>query len=349
MKNIRPALQARLDAGRVTLTYCARIVRRDGVTLYFSGHTRDLTMNGHVYKADTGYTPSASTQNADARSDTVDVEGILTTLGVKRSDIAAGLFDNARLYVFQTDYNDPVEDDIKIMTGFWGKTTLLKGRFVAEFTSLADRLSQSIGRTVKASCDTELGSTMCGVNLNPSAWSATTAYTAKAARDAKTGGIVKPTTQNGYFYICTTAGTTDASEPAWSTTVGGTTNDGSVVWTTVRANTLTGTVSTVASGNAFTDTSKNQPDDWWRGGKVTWTSGLNNTLSMEIKDSTSGGLITLFQAMPYAISSGDTYSLTVGCLKRQIEDCKNKFANGLNYQGFPDVPTQDQSTVFGGQ
>jgi uncharacterized phage protein (TIGR02218 family) len=112
---------------------------------------------------------------------------------------------------------------------------------------------------------------------------------------------------------------------------------------------MSGTVSTTVSSNAFTDTSKNQPDDWWRSGKVTWTSGLNNTLSMETKDSTSGGLITLFQAMPYAISPGDTYSLTVGCMKRQIEDCKNKFANGINYQGFPDVPTQDQSTKFGGQ
>lgn len=349
MKTIRTALQAKLDAGRTTLTHCARIVRNDGVTLYFTNHVVDLVMNGHIYHHDTGYTPSATTQNAEARSDVVDVEGILTALGVQRSDIIAGLFDGARLYVFITDYEDPVEDDIEVMTGFWGKVRIEKGRFVTEFTSLADRLEQSVGRTIKAACDTEIGSAVCGVKLNPSAWAATTAYTKREARDAMTGSTIKPTTENGYFYICSTAGTSGAAEPVWNTAIGGTTNDGSVVWTTIRANTLTGTVSTVASRNAFTDTSRNEPDDWWLAGKVTWNTGLNAGLSMETKDSTSGGLITLFQAMPYDIQIGDTYTLQVGCRKRHIEDCRDIHDNVINFQGFPYLPTNNQAYSVGGQ
>ncbi len=44
-----------------------------------------------------------------------------------------------------------------------------------------------------------------------------------------------PTTSNGYKYKCTTAGTTGGTEPAvWNTTVGGTTVDGTVVWTTYQ-------------------------------------------------------------------------------------------------------------------
>ena len=38
----------------------------------------------------------------------------------------------------------------------------------------------------------------------------------------------------GLYYVCTTAGTIGATEPTWSTTPGGTTNDGTVVWTTYK-------------------------------------------------------------------------------------------------------------------
>jgi hypothetical protein len=47
------------------------------------------------------------------------------------------------------------------------------------------------------------------------------------------GDFVVPTTGNtlNRSYECTTAGTTGSTEPAWNTTIGNTTNDGSAVWT----------------------------------------------------------------------------------------------------------------------
>lgn len=57
----------------------------------------------------------------------------------------------------------------------------------------------------------------------PSIWAALTTYTL--------GQIRKPVAGGNYFYIVTTAGTSGISEPAWGTTVGGTTADGTVVWT----------------------------------------------------------------------------------------------------------------------
>jgi len=58
-----------------------------------------------------------------------------------------------------------------------------------------------------------------------SPWEASTAYIL--------GDYVWPTTFNGYRYVCTTAGTSGASEPTWPTTLGDTVNDGSVVWTCI--------------------------------------------------------------------------------------------------------------------
>lgn len=56
-------------------------------------------------------------------------------------------------------------------------------------------------------------------------WAVATAYTV--------GYIVRPTTPNGYIYVCTTAGTSHAStEPTWPTTpIGSTVSDGTAVWT----------------------------------------------------------------------------------------------------------------------
>lgn len=56
-------------------------------------------------------------------------------------------------------------------------------------------------------------------------WAATTAYVLD--------DIVEPSTPNGYAYRCTTAGTSGGSEPTWGTTLGGTTADGTVVWTCI--------------------------------------------------------------------------------------------------------------------
>lgn len=56
-------------------------------------------------------------------------------------------------------------------------------------------------------------------------WAATTAY----AQGAK---VRSTTATNKYWLECTTAGTSGGSQPTWNTAYGGTTNDGTAVWTT---------------------------------------------------------------------------------------------------------------------
>jgi phage tail sheath gpL-like len=60
-------------------------------------------------------------------------------------------------------------------------------------------------------------------------WVTLTAYTSGA-----TPSFVIPKTNpvsTGFYFKCTTAGTTGASEPVWPTTIGGTVADGTVTWT----------------------------------------------------------------------------------------------------------------------
>lgn len=73
-------------------------------------------------------------------------------------------------------------------------------------------------------------------------WAGTTAYSE--------GDIVRqlasPSIGNERAFRCTTAGTSGASEPTWSLTVGSTTNDGTVVWTEITGNETYGWAAAIA-------------------------------------------------------------------------------------------------------
>lgn len=103
--------------------------------------------------------------------------------------------------------------------------------------------------------------------------------------------------------------------------------------------TVTGTVTSVTSNSVFTDSGRGEPTDWFTYGLLTWLTGNNAGLKMEVKGFASGAF-TLFQAMPFTVQTGDTYSVYAGCDKSP-GTCKAKFNNYVNYQGFPDVPGQD--------
>ncbi|HEY0236558.1 MAG TPA: DUF2163 domain-containing protein, partial [Afipia sp.] len=78
-------------------------------------------------------------------------------------------------------------------------------------------------------------------------------------------------------------------------------------------------------------------------GRLLWTGGANAGLAIEIKDHriTSGEVrLSLWQAMPETISAGDTFTLTAGCDK-QFATCRDRFANGVNFRGFPQIPGND--------
>ncbi|HJW80813.1 MAG TPA: hypothetical protein VJ396_01105 [Acidiferrobacterales bacterium] len=62
---------------------------------------------------------------------------------------------------------------------------------------------------------------------------------------------VVPVASNGRLYKCTTGGTSGASEPTWGTTEGGTTADGTAVWTEQTLAIEAGTPPEVGSGIGY--------------------------------------------------------------------------------------------------
>lgn len=86
---------------------------------------------------------------------------------------------------------------------------------------------------------------------------------------------------------------------------------------------------------------------WFTRGILTFTAGANAGRAMEIKrHANSGGLIEieLWQPMGEAIAIGDAITITAGCDKR-LETCATRFANAVNYRGFPHMPGNDFLTA----
>lgn len=110
--------------------------------------------------------------------------------------------------------------------------------------------------------------------------------------------------------------------------------------------TVTGTVGSSALNRTINDAARIEAANWFVGGLLTMTSGLNVGRSCEVKRS-SAGQLELHESMPFTVEVGDTYSVYAGCSKRFTEDCKGKFANGVNFRGFPHLPGPDIYAVGG--
>jgi len=309
--------------------------------LGFTSNSSDVVIGKVTYKAALSYEATEIKSAGDLSVDNLDVLGTLDSTTITDSDIDAGRYDFAEIEIALFNYNVLADGEMILRKGNLGEISTKRDSFVAELRGMADFLQQRRVNRYSVTCRVELRDTECSVRLEPPVWTATTAFTVRPTGDAGAGSVVRPTTENGRHFKCTTAGTSGGSEPSWDLTIGNTTADGSVVWTTIQALTLTGTLTGVTDSSNFADTSRTEADDFWTFGLLTFTTGNNIGIGIEVKDYTlSTGAFELYTAMPFTVVSGDTYEVHAGCDKK-LTTCKTKFDNVFNFRGEPHVPGQD--------
>jgi uncharacterized phage protein (TIGR02218 family) len=84
-------------------------------------------------------------------------------------------------------------------------------------------------------------------------------------------------------------------------------------------------------------------DRFFRYGVLRFTGGANDKLLADIEDHrVSDGTVDLVLWLPLAaaVAVGDGFDITAGCDK-SFATCRAKFANELNFQGFPHMPGSD--------
>jgi uncharacterized phage protein (TIGR02218 family) len=280
MKVLVPGLQAHLDSGTTTLCWCWRLTRRDGVVIGFTDHDRDLSFDGSTFEAQAGFTASEIHDSVGLSIDNLDVESALVSDRLDDAGLAGAKFDDAKMEIFRVNWQDTTQR-VLMRVGSIGEVRRHGSAFTAEVRGLAHYMGQPRGRLYQHSCDVDVGSARCGVNLHAVAFKGTGQVTAASSRRRFT------------------------------------------------ASGLAG----FASG-------------WFTRGLLTFTSGANTGRAIEVKRHTLTGAtaaVELWQEAAEPIAADTTFTITVGCDK-SFATCANKFANTLNFRGFPDMPGTDYLT-----
>lgn len=282
MTKLPETLATHLGREATTLCHCWRLMRRDGTVLGFTDHDRALQCDGTQFSPRSGLSGSEAKESADMAVDTVDVEGVLSSLDIEEEDILSGAYDGARVDTLLVDWTD-TQCFAVLRQAAIGRIERRDGRFVAELESLTASLDRPNGRTIGRKCDAELGDGRCGFDTDLPGFSGT--------------GVVVRVEGNDTIVVQGLEGFEDG---------------------------------------------------WFSNGVLSWApgSGKNGIERIEriVHHRTNGSRLrlVLWTESMASIAAGDAFSVIAGCDK-QFATCREKFANGVNFRGFPHLPGNDRA------
>jgi uncharacterized phage protein (TIGR02218 family) len=197
MKDLGAGLAAHLATGATTLAWCWRLTRKDGTNQGFTDHDRDLVFDGTTFEAAAGFTASEIRDGLGLSVDNLEVTSALSSAHLAEADLAAGLYDDAKVEIWRVNWAAPAER-VLMRTGSLGEVRRAGTIFSAEVRGLAHYLNQPKGRLFQYTCDADLGDARCGVDLNAPGFKGTGAIAgiASARRFTATGLVAFA---NGWF------------------------------------------------------------------------------------------------------------------------------------------------------
>jgi uncharacterized phage protein (TIGR02218 family) len=165
MRPIPPALQTRLNSGATTLCRCFILTRRDGITLGFTDHDRDVMLNDVLCRADTGFAGSEAVARLGLSVDGIEISGALSDDSLNEEALVAGRYDAAQVEMYVVDWSEP-SLHVLMSRGHIGEVRREGRAFAAELRGLADALNAETGRLYTPTCAADLGDARCGVDLD---------------------------------------------------------------------------------------------------------------------------------------------------------------------------------------
>ena len=192
------AEELRNAAARVSMGW--KVTRTDGAVYAFTSSDEAFVYDGLAYSPANGFSGSAVVSKNDASVDNMEVQ-VLENDQITEEDLRAGRWQNAQIEVFWICPDHPEWGVIPIRGGMLGETTVKEGTWSTQLRSLFQQLQQPLGVLFQLQCGAQLGDERCGVKLDAPTWQPNTAYKLGLLSDAKIGDIVKPTVDNGFWYV----------------------------------------------------------------------------------------------------------------------------------------------------
>ena len=163
MRHIPEEMAARIESGAATLCHAWVLRRADGAVMGFTDHDRDLRLEDVVCRADSGWTAGAGEGQAGLAAGSLSASGGLDDAAITEADIAAGLYDGARIALWRLDWARP-DLAVRLWAGALARIRRDNGAFVADLDGPMAALERVVGRTYGRTCDAVLGDGRCGLS-----------------------------------------------------------------------------------------------------------------------------------------------------------------------------------------
>ena len=165
-RSVPAPILAAIESGEARLSVLTRILRRDGAEFRFCNADAPLSFEGAVYLPRGTDVGSSIDTTIGTGVDTMDLAAVFDSETLKESELAAGLFEGARVWVRLVDRGNLAAGSVLLLAGYVGQVTSKGGAFVAEVRGLSSRLKTIVGDATTSTCRCRrLGDLQCGVNM----------------------------------------------------------------------------------------------------------------------------------------------------------------------------------------
>jgi uncharacterized phage protein (TIGR02218 family) len=172
MKTLNSGFQSALDSESRAITRCVKITRGDGVVLGFTEYDRDLVIDGVIYKAAIGFSPTATLSDSDLQVNSVKLSSVLDDGGINQTDLKRGAYDYARALLFIVNpYDLPSSlstnppKHLALLGGTVAKASYSEIDYTIEITGLTGFLSGKLTNVTSKTCRYTFGDGRCTKNL----------------------------------------------------------------------------------------------------------------------------------------------------------------------------------------
>jgi hypothetical protein len=149
-------MQAHIAQEVTTLSTLFKVSRRDGLILGFTDHDQDITYDGLVYDAETGYTRSAVKDSDKYAVDNLELVGRFDSDKITAEDVEAQLYDGAELEIYIVNWSDLTMGAIERRRGTLGQVKLKDETYTAEVRGLFFTFQTLLGEKASARCRSDL-------------------------------------------------------------------------------------------------------------------------------------------------------------------------------------------------
>lgn len=166
MRAVPAGLADRIESGAAGLCHAWILTRADGVVLGFTDHDRDLVVEGVTCRAASGWTAGAAETAAGFSPGQAAAVGGFDDAALSEADLAAGLYDGARVDCRVVDWSAPGLS-VRLWAARVAAAKAEGGAFTLALEGPLAALDRVVGRTFARSCDAAFGDARCGVEAAP--------------------------------------------------------------------------------------------------------------------------------------------------------------------------------------